>query len=136
MNGLFSQNIGMQQSPFGNNLPNSTDGSNVFAPIRGDADFMSRMSAGEFDNMQNDPEMNRGVMEYLNAPASAITAQQIGQQGMRSAEDLGMSAYKDMSQANQATPLAGLMGMATAGQRPQQYRPYPVQQGLMNPWGG
>ena len=106
---------------------------NIFAPITDDSNFMLRMQKGEFDDMQNNPEMARGVMEYINAPESTGRGRL---DTSASDHQLGLSAYKDMSMTNQATPLAGLMGMAQTGQRQQQYNPYPVQQGLMNPWGG
>jgi hypothetical protein len=145
VNGLFNMGMdSMQQlgqgalsTPAGGGASMVGGQSSPFSPILGDADFMKRSAGGEFDDWGTmTVEAQDGVMEYLNAPESHISSQQIGAKGMSSAEELGMSAYKDMSLANQATPLAGLMSMAQTGQRQQQYKPFQVQQGLMNPWGG
>ena len=109
-----------------------------FMPIADDADFFSRMQAGEFDDWDNlDDESKAGVMDYINKPESSITSQQIGAQGLGQAGKLGMSANQDMSGFAQSTPMQGLMGQATAGinQRPQR-QPFQMAQGLMNPWGG
>jgi len=114
------------------NLAQRPEG-NMFSPIQDDADFMFRMNSGEFDGMDSNPEMSRGVMEYINAPASSGRGKL---DTSASDHQLGLSAYKDMSETNKATPLGGLMAMAQTGQRQQQFRPQQLQQGLMNPWGG
>ena len=128
MGGAFPQMMGAADM--------SGAGVRQFMPIADDADFFKRMQSGEFDDWDNlDEGARAGVMDYINRPASALTGQQIGAAGMGQANQLGMSAAKDMSQFAQAEPLQGLMGMATQGvQRPQK-QPFNMQ-GLMNPWGG
>lgn len=137
--GLMSQGGGATGSTFGNaigssapNLAQRPEG-NMFSPIVDDADFYTRMNAGEFDGMADNPEMNKAVMGYMMQDAPSAN----GEKNWTRESDhaLGMSAYKDMSQVNQATPLDGLMGMATKGQQPVQPKKDIVQQGLMNPWG-
>ncbi len=83
----------------------------AFKPIQGDADFMTRMSAGEFDGYEDDEEMNAAIMEYLSAEESKS-------QPIKDMSGLGMAANKDMSGYAQATPLQGLMGMAQYNNKP------------------
>lgn len=107
--------------------------SSPFSPIKDDADFMMRSSSGEFDDWDAMTiEAQEGVMQYMNKPEPFLSPQPTEV----SDHALGMSAYRDVSRENQAEPLAGLMSMAQSGKPKQRYNPYPVQQGLMNPWGG
>ena len=83
---------------------------NGFNPIQGDSDFMMRMQAGEFDDYDNNPEMQKAIMDYLGQEEAKSSP-------IKDFSSLGMSAAKVMSGFAQATPLQGLMGMVNSGGR-------------------
>lgn len=106
---MFHENMFRQGNE---QLPNSLDGSEVFPDIESDSQLMVMMQEpGFWEKYNANPEMQRKITAYIGQdekkPSAGIDFSQ-----------MGMSAYRDVTNDTQETPLQGLMGMAAYNNAP------------------